>query len=132
MYILWSRIKMRIVLHKKLQSIVWKWLLQDFSSAYLSTTKAEQVALFKFVHLQKRWQHVISIIDGTTTATSTYLESIKDQRFKVIIDSLWPKKGPQALHLYSVAIFVASWLKWLQMICYVSNRLTEVILIHLK
>ena len=27
-----------------------------------------------------------------------------------------PKKGQQALHLYSIANFVASWLKWLQMI----------------
>ena len=26
------------------------------------------------------------------------------------------KKGQQALHVYSIANFVASWLKWLQMI----------------
>ena len=37
------------------------------------------------------------------------------------------KKGQQTLHIYSIANFFVSWLKWLQMTRYVSNEFTEVI-----
>ena len=40
------------------------------------------------------------------------------------------KKGQWALHVYSIANFVASWLKWLQMSLYVPKKSTEVIWIH--
>ena len=42
------------------------------------------------------------------------------------------KKGQWVLHFYSIANFVALWLKWLQMSLYVSNESTEVIWMHLK
>ena len=42
------------------------------------------------------------------------------------------KKGLWALYVYSIANFVALWLKWLQMSLYVSKTSTEIIWIHLK
>ena len=40
------------------------------------------------------------------------------------------KKGQWALHVYSIANFVVSWLKWLQMSMYVSKKSTEIIWSH--
>ena len=80
------------------------------------------------VHMVFQLQNVLVI----RSWTEFYIDSISLSNTRVdkcTVHCVWDptKKGQWALRVYSKAIFVASWLKWIQMSLYVSNKSTEFI-----
>ena len=114
---------------QNLTSIFKKNLPNIVNSLYYSTNsrriQMEELnsnSLGILIHCPLLWQQMTGILPKNLLENKATLHCVWDPT----------KKGQWVLHVYSTAIFVASWLKWLQMSLYVSKKTTEVIWIHLK
>ena len=128
---------------KSFSRIVVKWLIVvlTWNSAFLATNNQSSFrlmnspptsnglksSLMEYSYINNLYMFVLRIYLSKWNQRGTYLAKSKKGALCTISFMSSYKKEHWALHDYSTATFVASWLKWLQMNLYVSKKSTEVI-----